>query len=47
MVISAQQVSLTLALTSANEILQSIPTNLNNVNELYTAITGYNARTNH
>ena len=47
LVISAQQVSLTLALTSANEILQSIPTNLNNVNELYTAITGYNARTNH
>jgi flagellar hook-associated protein 2 len=41
--ISAQQVSLTLELTSANEILQSIPSNLNNVSELYSAITGYQA----
>ncbi len=39
--ISAQQSSLTLELTSANEILQSIPSNLNMVNELYSAITGY------
>jgi len=41
--ISTQQVSLTLELTSANEILQSIPSNLNNVSELYSAITGYQA----
>ena len=42
-IISAQQISLTLALTSANEILQSIPSNLNSVSELYSAITGYQA----
>ncbi|WP_263358078.1 flagellar filament capping protein FliD [Acidicapsa ligni] len=45
LVISTEQVSLTLELTSANEILQSIPSNLNNVSELYSAITGYNAPT--
>ena len=43
--ISAEQISLTLELTSANEILQSIPENLNDINELYSAITGYNAPT--
>ena len=42
-IISAEQVSLTLELTSANEILQSIPSNLNNIAELYSAITGYQA----
>jgi flagellar hook-associated protein 2 len=41
--ISVQQVSLTLELTSANEILQSIPSSLNSVSELYSAITGYQA----
>ena len=45
MVISNQQISLTLELTSANEILQSIPANLNSVSELYSAITGYVAPT--
>ena len=44
-VISAEQVSLTLALTSANEILQSIPAQINNINELYSSITGYQAPT--
>jgi flagellar hook-associated protein 2 len=34
---------LTLELTSADEILQAIPSNLNNINELYSAITGYQA----
>ena len=43
LIISTEQISLTLELTSANEILQSIPSNLNNVNELYSAITGYQA----
>lgn len=43
LVISSEQVSLTLELTSANEILQAIPANLNEVNELYSAITGYQA----
>jgi len=43
LLISAQQVSLTDELNSANEILQSIPSNVNDVNELYSAITGYQA----
>lgn len=41
-VISAEQRSLTLELTSANEILQALPSELNSANELYSAITGYN-----
>jgi len=41
--ISAQQVSLTAELNSANEIMQEIPSKLNSVNELYSAITGYNS----
>jgi flagellar hook-associated protein 2 len=43
LLIAAQQSSLTLELTSADEILQAIPSNLNNINELYSAITGYQA----
>jgi flagellar hook-associated protein 2 len=43
LLISTEQISLTLELTSANEILQSIPSNLNEVSELYSAITGYQA----
>lgn len=44
--ISAQQVNLTAELNSANEIMQAIPTKLQSVNELYSAITGYNQNTN-
>ena len=44
--ISAQQTSLTAELTSANEILQAIPSQLDNINELYSAITGYNTTQN-
>jgi flagellar hook-associated protein 2 len=44
--ISAQQVSLTAELNSANEIMQELPSQLNGVNELYSAITGYNQQTN-
>ncbi|MGD0892770.1 MAG: flagellar filament capping protein FliD [Terracidiphilus sp.] len=40
--ISAQQSSLTTELNSANEIMQELPTQLEGVNELYSAITGYN-----
>ena len=40
--ISAQQKSLTAQLNSANQIMQSIPTQLNGINQLYSAITGYN-----
>jgi flagellar hook-associated protein 2 len=43
LLISVQQISLTDELNSANEILQSIPSNVNDVNELYSAITGYQA----
>jgi len=42
LLISAQSKSLTTELNSANETLQEIPSELNQVNELYSAITGYN-----
>jgi flagellar hook-associated protein 2 len=44
--ISAQQSSLTTELNSANEILQELPSQLNSVNELYSAITGFNENPN-
>ena len=44
--ISAQQVSLTAVLNSANEIMQQLPSQLEGVNELYSAITGYNQNAN-
>jgi flagellar hook-associated protein 2 len=44
--ISAQQISLTAELNSANEIMQELPSQLDGVNELYSAITGYNQSTN-
>jgi flagellar hook-associated protein 2 len=46
LLISAQQTSLTDELNSANEILQELPTQLQGVNELYSAITGYNENQN-
>jgi flagellar hook-associated protein 2 len=44
--ISAQQKSLTAELNSANEIMQELPSQLDGVNELYSAITGYNQNSN-
>lgn len=44
--ISAQQISLTNELNQANEIMQELPAQLEGVNELYSAITGYNQNTN-
>jgi flagellar hook-associated protein 2 len=44
--ISAQQSSLTLALNQANQILEELPSQLQGINELYSAITGYNQGTN-
>ncbi len=44
--ISAQQISLTAELNSANEIMQELPSQLQGVNELYSAITGYNQSSN-
>jgi len=44
--ISAQQTSLTAELNRANEIMQELPTQLEGVNELYSAITGYNQGSN-
>ena len=41
-VISAEQARLTTELTQANEIIQALPSQLQGVNELYSAITGYN-----
>jgi len=44
--ISAQQASLTAELTQANQIMQQLPSELQGVNELYSAITGYNQNAN-
>jgi flagellar hook-associated protein 2 len=44
--ISAEQSSLTTELNSANQIMEQLPTELDGVNELYSAITGYNQQTN-
>jgi flagellar hook-associated protein 2 len=40
--LTAQKVQLTDELNTANQVLQSIPSQLNQVNEMYSAITGYN-----
>jgi flagellar hook-associated protein 2 len=40
--IATQQKSLTTELNTANQILQSIPSQLQRINEIYSAITGYN-----
>jgi flagellar hook-associated protein 2 len=45
-VISAQQVSLTNELNQANQILQELPSQLDGVNELYSAVTGYDQNSN-
>ena len=44
--ISSEQVSLTNELNQANQILQELPSQLDGVNELYSAITGYNQNSN-
>jgi flagellar hook-associated protein 2 len=40
--LATQKATLTTELNTANEILQSIPSQLNEVNEIYSATTGYN-----
>jgi flagellar hook-associated protein 2 len=40
--IATQQTNLTAELNAANQTLQEIPMQLNMVNEIYSAITGYN-----
>lgn len=42
--LATQKTQLTSELNTANEILQSIPSQLNEVNEMYSAITGYNTK---
>ncbi len=44
--LAAQKTQLTDELNTANQILQSIPSQLNQVNEIYSAITGYNQNPN-
>jgi flagellar hook-associated protein 2 len=44
--ISAQQSSLTAELNQANQILEELPSELQGMNELYSAITGYNQASN-
>ncbi|RXH56355.1 flagellar filament capping protein FliD [Granulicella sibirica] len=41
-VLATQKISLTNELNTANQILQSIPSQLNEINEIYSAVTGYN-----
>jgi flagellar hook-associated protein 2 len=43
--IAADKVRLTAELNTANQILQSIPSRLNEVDQLYSAVTGYNRST--
>ena len=45
-IISEQKQTLTAELNQANQILQSIPSQLTQVNEMYAAITGYNQTKN-
>lgn len=44
--IATRKASLTTELNQANEILQSIPQQIQQVNEMYSAITGYNSKQN-
>jgi flagellar hook-associated protein 2 len=44
--LAAQSTQLTDELNTANQILQSIPSQLNQINEIYSAITGYNQNPN-
>jgi flagellar hook-associated protein 2 len=44
--ILAQQASLTTELNTANQIMQQLPSQLQGVNELYSAITGFDQNTN-
>ncbi len=44
--IATQKQNLTAELNTANQILQSIPEQIQQVNEMYSAITGYNSRQN-
>jgi flagellar hook-associated protein 2 len=44
--ISAEQISLTKELNTANQIMQELPTQLQGINELYSAVTGFNNNTN-
>ncbi len=43
--IATQQASLTTELNTANQVLQAIPEQLDEMNELYSALTGYNTGT--
>jgi flagellar hook-associated protein 2 len=45
--IAARKTTLTAQLTAANQILQAIPQQLDQVNQLYSAMTGYNTNSSH
>jgi flagellar hook-associated protein 2 len=42
-ILATQKTALTTELNTANQVLQSIPSQLNEVNEMYSAFTGYNS----
>jgi flagellar hook-associated protein 2 len=43
--LATEKTSLTTELNTANQVLQSIPSELSEVNEMYSAVTGYNTNT--
>ncbi len=43
--IAAEKISLTTELNTANQILQAIPQQLNEINEIYSAVSGFNQNT--
>ena len=43
--LATEKTSLTTELNTANQVLQSIPSQLSEVNEMYSAVTGYNTNT--
>ena len=42
--IATQQTNLTASLNAANQTLQAIPLQLNMIDQIYSAITGYNQK---
>ncbi len=42
--LATQKIALTTELNTANEILQSIPSQLSQINQIYSAVTGYNTK---
>jgi len=44
--LATEKTTLTTELNTANQVMQSIPSQLSEVSEMYSAVTGYNTNTN-